>query len=1157
MTDSVNIDELPPLSNQDVRILYSIIDAAQNSPDPPFRALFAAYDRVLAENGINPDHDPVYLRFLLRMGEGGVRNGDLLERFQVLLARMGIQIEIAPQGEAVEEVTRQFEDGDAPDEGYNQSPEENVVPTQAKKRTRRVSFNDSNLENTWRSRNSTDPPIQQSHTQSSLQLQAPQAATQGANHGQSKASRHPTPPRLLEQHPIRGRMKSHNIEGVPQLNQPVTRSQSFPSGPSFGGVQTEQHLQKHGRSASISSVEARGSQGSGYTSDASLDDKNLARRGKVPPQYIYRPSDTQILSDAEIFLAHSRSIFLRKLLRRWRDSAAALHKEHESLEERARRYDSGILLREGFNQWRNGLVEKRQEAETERFFGHLERRAGKARNLFLLTKAFTHWAQCASEEVARTSVARRHIVRTKYFNAWKDITVVNELKVRRQGLRKFMSIWRQRTAKALNDEDLATAWHEERLVNRVGWYWWHLLLERIAPELHLRFIKRRYFYKWRALAQERNRREAQAESTYCESLQRRGLLSWKSRIAKLQERTSATIQAYEKSLAMACLGTYRKQASLMPLAIQTSQAVDSRVARTALILWQNRSRNDQQAASVSRQRLLRNMWTLWNDHLRCNILKRTLDDHALMGAMLRWMLAERCALYWRLAKINQCRSFLVKWKAKAVDYSRRLETAYATTQQSRNKRLVTFALVKWHGESRRIQDMSQQALAHSRSYTQQQFLTAWREKVNKITMLSQMCESARFYVLAKSSISHWRSATSNMKRKRRREAYATVRRRTKLRLAQRLLHDWQGKAAEIREWQIQAEGQRHQAVLNTIRKNLQIWRSKTMRIEHAAHQAEEMRSDKVLALGLSTWKEKLQTMNEMKVTSEAYYADAVDTTATNALKKWGMKVFQLRRMDESSKALWVRNQERHRMGMLRYWAERAIARHNHLPEPLREDEAPNPNSGILNLFRSLHLGPSAPPSQSTPHAPQPFTSSIVDTTGYPLPPSATARAENWTAFDDDRAVNFATFIADTSSADQPGPNLVPAPERPQTTTPLPGYLRSPSKRRARFRSGLPLLTGISGGGGVASSAAASNTPAGTPRVVFRAPLTPVGREKGAAVALTGRGVTPFASKLRGVYEGGRIPRRVVEVEEEEVGGVREGMFEDIGGDGEKGAGGEE
>ncbi|PHH73945.1 hypothetical protein CDD83_4643 [Cordyceps sp. RAO-2017] len=88
-------------SNRDISILHSIVTAAQNqldhSTDPkplPAAVLFKAYDDILPACGVDPDSDQHLSAFVFRIGgEGG--HGTLLEKFQVILNRMGIILEFA------------------------------------------------------------------------------------------------------------------------------------------------------------------------------------------------------------------------------------------------------------------------------------------------------------------------------------------------------------------------------------------------------------------------------------------------------------------------------------------------------------------------------------------------------------------------------------------------------------------------------------------------------------------------------------------------------------------------------------------------------------------------------------------------------------------------------------------------------------------------------------------------------------------------------------------------------------------------------------------------------------------------------------------------------------------------------------------------------
>ncbi|KAK7416511.1 regulator of (H+)-ATPase in vacuolar membrane [Neonectria magnoliae] len=88
-------------SNDDIATLHAVVAAAQQllnaSPEPkpvPVRALFRAYDTVLPDYGISPENDHHLASFLFRIG-GETGEGNLIDKFQAILSRMGIVLEFA------------------------------------------------------------------------------------------------------------------------------------------------------------------------------------------------------------------------------------------------------------------------------------------------------------------------------------------------------------------------------------------------------------------------------------------------------------------------------------------------------------------------------------------------------------------------------------------------------------------------------------------------------------------------------------------------------------------------------------------------------------------------------------------------------------------------------------------------------------------------------------------------------------------------------------------------------------------------------------------------------------------------------------------------------------------------------------------------------
>jgi protein SFI1 len=186
----VKIDKL----YADINILFQIVSDAQQSPHPPVKALFAAYDKVLAEHGIAHQHDQRFFRYVLRLGEGASHNTrSLMVRLRKLLAKLDIHIVVQDDPNAVED-----EEDDL--------AQDNVRPTKelgqsSATRGRRASFNDTRLDETWLSGGRLDPARSGNSPHASLDglsRRRPSANAPHAHNGEPSrgrvAAQHPSQP---------------------------------------------------------------------------------------------------------------------------------------------------------------------------------------------------------------------------------------------------------------------------------------------------------------------------------------------------------------------------------------------------------------------------------------------------------------------------------------------------------------------------------------------------------------------------------------------------------------------------------------------------------------------------------------------------------------------------------------------------------------------------------------------------------------------------------------------------------------------------------------------------------------------------------------------------------------------------------------------------
>ncbi|KAF2493176.1 Sfi1-domain-containing protein [Lophium mytilinum] len=1055
-------DELPPLSNDDIEILYEIVTAAQSLPGPPFHALYAAYETVLARHGLTTDHDRILIRFIFHMQEGPREGGDLFTHFQAKLARMGIEIEVDREGEGVEDITRNLDHHGL--NGYASTSQEG-----RRAPSRRASFN-SMYDATHHSGDDNAAARRRLSTYGNgIERPSSRATDQGvAGRARSHSRSRALPPL-----PIRGRVNQRAVSDTLAYRPKRTGSVSSQGSLRIRRNPGDPLAQLH------DSYSADGSEGSiaPVRNHDQYAQQNPGRR-YVPLEIVYRPTEAEMLDWANTFLYDRTKINARNYFQQWRDAASQVREEEENLELKAISYHRTWTVRHAFEEWRSGLKAKQQQKETERFWARQESRAGRTYNLFLLSKAFSHWAQCASDEVKRTSEARRHILRTKYFKAWREITAVNEFKIRRVGLRKFFGIWRKRTAAIEEQKVQALAVYQENLVYRHYQRWSWQFFERRAPWWYAGRLKKSFFLRWASMTRMLREREDFVQQIRVHDVQRNTLRQWSEKTSAVQRLEPLQREFRTKALLSTAFRALRKQAQLKPLLAQMSQQKDNRVARSALQTWHLQAKLSRQAAAINQQRILRNALTAWNDHLRCQILTSRINDRLVVQVLYKWLLESRASLFIRVRNTRLKRFTFTQWITKAQDQRQRLETAEQNFTVDRTISLMRSCLTKLRNTTRFRQNQNALALSLYEPKITQRAFNKLFDRHDHLVQLNQDAERANYYVTTKHAISQWRNATQHSRVQReeqetiarriqRRDAYVQVRRDTKMGLTRRMLGKWRDRTAQLAVQERQAVELRENWLWRDATALFGGWRERSNEILSLEHQAERFRTQKLLLHAITIWTERYQHAQELETQAVALKVESQAVSAATCLKKLRWRIFQLQRQEDSAIALQRRNWEKHVRAMVRFWSEQVRKRE------AQRAVSPSPRPG---------------------RRPVPVTDEGEGLEEQELGEDTIARAENWTAFDDDAFLDGADLNLSLSfSPDQAGggPAAASTGLRPSTRNPdaeqqeleaeivnqepeveperpflnsTPGYLRTPSKRNTARALARERLLGAGGGG---------------------------------------------------------------------------------------------
>lgn len=978
--------------------------------------MYAAYETILPQNGLHPDHDQIYLPYLYRLGGKREEGQSLYESFESLLAELGYQIEFVAEGEGVQEITKNF--------GAEYADENGAIGqigniNGSKQRPRRASFNsvyDAEDESTRaiQQRDTSRNSMSRLETSQSAMLDT-RPSTRATTRRTEKTGANALSSRPPAVQTRRGRLTAEEFArnpSQPQRRHPYASSQGRRQNDTRPASVASNRNAKAHTASSVDDI-------STISSDNELHDtKASPAPHDVQPSYLlgqnerfYNPSKTQLYRDAHDFHHYRICSIARDAVDKWCVAAFQARDLHEHMERLAAAHDKEILLRQAFEHWRLRLHAKKQAAEIEHFFSRLEWRATRARDLLLLAKAFSHWAQCTQEEVLRTSDARQHVLSTKYFKAWREITVINELKTRRQGLRKFFGIWKRNYVQTMKDDIKADLKFQELLSRNAYWHWFWVFCERRAPEWRAGRLKRKYLYQWIANFRSDVRLNQQVTLHFINSSKKNTLLPWleKARIIASARREAESFN--EQKQAAHTLRAWRKTAQYAPFARQVSNMVDWRVAGETFANFVTRYRFEKQAGTVNRLRTLRIAWTQWNDRLRWQSLAHRIDDRYLLESLYKWVIAERYTLLQRLSEERLKRLVLYKLKHYCTLRQAERESSRQFIEEIQQKNHMRSIFRHWYSQLGSYAQDERIAFEFRAPKVAEDTLRLWGRASAHVRDLNSMAKHAKFYFFTRKCYKRWQIATNNAKRQKRRNAYVQVRRRSKMNLAARVLRQWRGFSAQNQDMQRQAGLVDQNRLLQMGTNLFDHWRGQSDLRSDQDQQATQHHERRLLERHLYTWIERLEDQARLEETAELNNEMRVKNIAFGWFNKLRLKIIELKGREAKAENLSAWYEKRHSRNILRHWHDQTAGK---LDRPQQ------------NTTFSSRIKRAKAPAEADDRD------------------DRTRRAEDWTDFD-------------ISS-------WTPALEAQSSSTPLPGYLSTPSKRAAR----------------ATALVRASTTPTGTP-----------------------------------------------------------------------------
>lgn len=983
----------------DVTILHDIVVHAQellpSLPEQervPTNALFHAYYAILPSIGIDVDHDSRYARVLFKIG--GMRgDGTLYEKFESVLSRMGIEIQFEQ-----EDSNEGGEDKSESQAYQDPSPQTNLNPTPADANQGTKHYRRNSEGSLWDPTSGHDD-VHRARRRSFSSLSkrtSPEVVDPRYEiHGLLQRPAHAVDPPLFRIESISSRREQEKHHGVGAwLNDSLTRNLARRQ---TGSDSTHGSIQVYRRSL-LADVHDPTASPVAFSTGSSLPFSALSQSTEADPRGIVSdPSDNvETLARAlktpkniKIKLvreSHHKNL-VRQVWSQWQSKTSQLLEDSRNLEILAEHRDRQILLRQAFDSWRTHIVERWQIGETERFFEHLERRAGRARDLFLLTKAFTHWAYSASDGVQRTSLARRHILRSRYFKAWREITAINELKVRRQILRRFFSTWKRRLVGTSICAANAADSFAHNLIQKIFWSWFWAFCQRRAPLWWADNLRRRQLASWVQRIRRCRELEHLAQESYRHKVSLEIYLVWKRKMIHYAvQRRQASEFRTTISLEMA-IAEWHFGLRVLPLLNNLRANRKLSIQRAFFNVWVVRARQEIQAAAIDRLKIMREACLSWNDKLRCHALQVRMNDRLVLQGLYRWVLAERSVLAQRLLERKIMRFSLAKMDGAlqaTVDTDAR--DNFAARRFCERKSLMN-AIRCWQDAlgAHKLHVYLVSKVVNPKILND--CLTRWLNRRQQIQQQHNWAHDGHFYFAVSKRLKSWKNAMETLKREKRRTAYSQFRRKTKVKLATEVLLAWRQQTHAVIEAKRMASDLYYNRRVVTCLEIFDQWRGRAEEVAELASIGEQF------LLGKRFNEIKSTLMNHRRLIMAAIRSFEDHATAL-CMKKWSRVALQLRARQHLVFELREKYMKKTLRKIIFHWKQRAAKQQFLHDSGLRTlNNAPSPKNRVW---------------------------------------SSTEMTKDLSELDDHEIEDWADRGDETV-----------------TSTPLPGYLTTPSKRMPR------------------------------------------------------------------------------------------------------------
>lgn len=495
-----------------------------------------------------------------------------------------------------------------------------------------------------------------------------------------------------------------------------------------------------------------------------------------------------------------------------------------------------------------------QEMVHEAVFRSQYQIAAAAWDYFLVSKAFTHWANRAAEEVQRTEVARRHILRRKCFNAWlmegqddeteaeskavwfsqlnvlkqwRDTAVASARKHERLSRIATLKEWKHVT------EDTLTAWYQESKF-------------RLAEAIDTHRLRTACLQHWAAESQWLASAHEEAEGIYRGTTLGRYMRFWKAE-ARIQERA---------------------EQGAGPIITRRDEFLRAGLA----LAWRHEAEEAKAREKVAIRQELGGLAKHWVYETRLIAWQEEQDAELLDSATYHWYCEWRLILCKRVMDQYEKARFVEKWADATTTASAR---TYHLRHLARDVRYHDSITGFFNASMDALEQLETRAY-HARGLIVQRavpkVIKKWTGQLENHRRMERWSKLGRFFAASEDVIPHWQAIRKQEWKKRMYRLYTDYKYRANRELVKNCLGTWWQATADTISKGWEADDMIVEDDNALVVSVVDAWRSKAEYVTFSTEVAED--ADREVQLTL--WHSLLEGQEESM--SDAVEYDFVQTT---------------------------------------------------------------------------------------------------------------------------------------------------------------------------------------------------------------------------------------------------------------------------------------